>query len=97
MERAQRGIGERPEAEAKEYLARTQLRGPFSLGSRCDLHRLFGLAQKVFGVLSHPSPYGVSFMVAFRIQDCCLFTRSGRGMPNVPPRQHFGMYFNSFV
>lgn len=52
---------------------------------------------EVFGVLSHPSPDGVSFMVALRFQDCCLFTRSGRGMPNVPPFEHFGMYFNSLV
>ncbi|MGC1862706.1 MAG: hypothetical protein WA733_16735, partial [Methylocystis sp.] len=68
-----------------------------SLGSRCDLHGLFGLAQKVFGMLSHPSPDGVSFMVAFRFQDCCLFTRLGRGMLNVPPFENFSMYFNRLV
>ena len=87
----------KPEVRGQGNPCTNAITRPLSLGSGCDLHRLFGLAQKVFGALSHPSPDGVPFLVAFRFQDCCLFARSGRGMANVPPFEHLSMYFNSLV
>jgi hypothetical protein len=84
-----------PEAKAYPW-AKPRLR-TLSIESRCGLRRLFGLAQKTFGVLSHPSPNGVSFMVAFRFQGCRLFTCSHRRVSNVPPFEHFSVYFDSLV